>query len=190
MEPFVVAVLAGMSGVGILFGLLLGYWGNTRLNARAIRATEDALTQQIEQARTRSNEILQESQRKANEVKEVAERSRATATRQNRRERRDLQKIQRQIEKSKGDLMSREAELDARQLKLAESEEEFHERSASELERIAGLSRQTALERLLEQVEEDNSFEFKRRFREAELRFHDESDELAREILEIGRAHV
>ncbi len=183
MEPFVVAVLAGMSGVGILFGLLLGYWGNTRLNARAIRATEDALTQQIEQARTRSNEILQESQRKANEVKEVAERSRATATRQNRRERRDLQKIQRQIEKSKGDLMSREAELDARQLKLAESEEEFHERSASELERIAGLSRQTALERLLEQVEEDNSFEFKRRFREAELRFHDESDELAREIL-------
>ncbi len=183
MEPFLVAVLAGMSGVGILFGLLLGYWGNMRLNARAIRATEDALTQQIEQARTRSNEILQESQRKADEIREEAERRRANATRQNRRESRDLQNLQRQIDKTSGELETRDAELQARLAKLAEDEETLREQSSTELEKVAGLTRQTALDRLLERAEEENSFEFQRRFREAELRFQDEADERAREIL-------
>ena len=184
MEPFVVAVLAaGMSGLGIVVGLLLGYWGNTRLNARAIRATEEALNQQIEQARTRSNEILRESQKKADQIRSDVDKHQANLTRQNRREQRDLQKLQRQIDKSNETLSRREKELRQLEAGLKESEAQFEERKISEMEEISGLSRQVARERLLEHAEEENTFEFKRRFREAELRYIDESDSQAREIL-------
>lgn len=184
MEPFVVAVLAaGMSGLGIVVGLLLGYWGNTRLNARAIQATEEALNQQIEQARTRSNEILRESQKKADQIRSDVDKHQANLTRQNRREQRDLQRLQRQIDKSNENLSRREKELQQLEASLKESEAKLEERKISEMEEISGLSRQVARDRLLERAEEENSFEFKRRFREAELRYIDESDSRAREIL-------
>lgn len=184
MEPFVVAVLAaGMSGLGIVVGLLLGYWGNTRLNARAIQATEEALNQQIEQARTRSNEILRESQKKADQIRSDVDKHQANLTRQNRREQRDLQRLQRQIDKSNENLSRREKELQQLEVGLKESESKLEERKISEMEEISGLSRQVARDRLLERAEEENSFEFKRKFREAELRYIDESDSRAREIL-------
>ncbi len=185
MEPLTVAVLAGTISVlvGILMGSVLGYWGNLRLNARAIRATEEALSQQIEQARTRSQEILQESQRNAAEIRVDIEKARAESSRRNRRERRDLQRMQRQIESSRENVKRREQRLVETEENQQQAQKEFKQRSDEQLEIIAGLSRQAALERLLKGIEEENSFEFKRRFRDAERRFQDEADDRAKEIL-------
>ena len=100
MNPALVAGLASVSAlVFLIVGVAIGYWGNSRLNSRAIKATEDALTQQIEQARTRSNEILKESQHRAEEFRKEIETERTNSARQTRRERRDLQRIQRRIDR-------------------------------------------------------------------------------------------
>ena len=105
MNPALVAGLASMSAlVFLIVGVALGYWGNARLNSKAIKATEDALTQQIEQARTRSNEILKESQNRAEEFRKEIETERTNSSRQARRERRDLQRIQRRIDRSAEEL--------------------------------------------------------------------------------------
>ena len=184
MNPALVAGLASVSAlVFLIVGVAIGYWGNSRLNSRAIKATEDALTQQIEQARTRSNEILKESQNRAEEYRKEIETERTNSARQARRERRDLQRIQRRIDRSAEDVQKRQNELKEFEDRLQKDDEALKERSATELERLSGLSRDTARDILLQRAEDDNEYEFKRRFREAELRYQDEADDRAREII-------
>ena len=112
MNPALVAGLASVSAlVFLIVGVALGYWGNARLNSRAIKATEDALTQQIEQARTRSNEILKESQLRAEEFRKEIETERTKLGKANpRRERRDLQRIQRRIDRSAEELRTQQTD--------------------------------------------------------------------------------
>lgn len=184
MNPALVAGLASMSAlVFLIVGVALGYWGNARLNSRAIKATEDALTQQIEQARTRSNEILKESQNRAEEFRKEIETERTNSARQSRREQRNLQRIQRRIDRSAEELRSQQAELKELEDRLKQEDEELRERSATELERLSGMTRDAARDILLKRAEDDNDYEFKRRFREAELQYQDEADDRAREIL-------
>ena len=184
MNPALVAGLASVSAlVFLIVGMAIGYWGNSRLNSRAIKATEDALTQQIEQARTRSNEILKESQQRAEQFLKEIETERTNTARQTRRDRRDLQRIQRRIDKSAEELNVQQTELKAFEERLKQTDEELRERSVNELERLSGMSKDSALEILLKRAEDDNDYEFKRRYREAELIYQDESDERAREIL-------
>ena len=177
MNPALVAGLASLSAlVFLIVGMALGYWGNSRLNSRAIKATEDALTQQIEQARTRSNEILKESQSRAEEYRREIESERTKSARQTRRDRRDLQRIQRRIDKSAEEVNSQQAELKTREDALAKAESELKERSTTELERVSGLSKDAAVDILFKRAEDENAYEFKRRFREAEIRHQDEAD--------------
>ncbi len=184
MNPALVAGLASVSAlVFLIVGVALGYWGNSRLNSRAIKATEDALTQQIEQARTRSNEILKESQNRAEEYRNEIESERTKSARQTRRERRDLQRIQRRIDKSAEELREQQTDLQSREKELKAADADLRERTATELERVSGMSRDSARDILFQRAEDDNEYEFKRRFREAELRYQDEADERARDIL-------
>ena len=184
MNPALVAGLASVSAlVFLIVGLALGYWGNSRLNSRAIKATEDALTQQIEQARTRSNEILKESQYRAEEFRKEVETERTNSSRQTRRERRDLQRAQRRIDRSAEDLRTQQAELKAFEERLKEQEDDLRKRTVQELERVSGMSKDTAKDVLFKRAKDENAYEFKRRFRDAELKYQDEADERAREIL-------
>ena len=184
MNPALVAGLASMSAlVFLIVGMAIGYWGNSRLNSRAIKATEDALTQQIEQARTRSNEILKESQNRAEEFRKEVETERTNSSRQARRERRDLQRIQRRIDRSAEELRNQQTALKELEERLEKEDEEFREQTAVELERLSGMSKDTARDILLKRAEDENDYEFKRRFREAEQQYQDEADDRAREIL-------
>ena len=140
MNPALVAGLASVSAlVFLIVGVALGYWGNSRLNSRAIKATEDALTQQIEQARTRSNEILKESQLRAEEFRKEIEEERTNSARQARRERRDLQRIQRRIDRSAEESRTQQTDLKAFEERLQKADEELRERTATELERVSGM---------------------------------------------------
>ena len=145
MNPALVAGLASVSAlVFLIVGVAIGYWGNSRLNSRAIKATEDALTQQIEQARTRSNEILKESQTRAEEYRKEIETERTNSARQARRERRDLQRIQRRIDRSAEELRTQQTELKDFDERLKQTDEDLKQRTATELERLSGMSRDTA----------------------------------------------
>lgn len=183
MEPFWFAVLAGMSFGGVLVGLLAGYWGHNRLHSRAFKATEDALQQQIEQARNRSREILQESQKAAQQIRSEIEKDRKNAARQHNRDRKDLTQRQRKIDRSNEALQQRRSELDKRNNRLTRQEQELNDRVAAELERVSGLNRDDARQMLERRVEEEQAFEFKKRFRDAELQFQQDADERARELL-------
>ncbi len=184
MNPALVAGLAGVSAlVLLLVGLALGYWGNTRLNAKAIKATEDALTQQIEQARTRSIELLRESQQRAEQERNDIEDERKKRARQNRRERNDLQRIQRRIDRTTSELQTRQEELKTFEAKLDETDRRLQEQLSTELERVAGMSREVATQTLFKRAEEENEYEFKKRFREVELQYQNEADDRARELL-------
>lgn len=183
MEPLWFAVLAGMSLGGILIGLIAGYWGSNRLNSRALKATDEALQQQIEQARNRSREILQESQKAAQQIRNEIEKDRNNAARQHGRDRKDLEKRQRKIDRSSEALQSRQSELDKRSNLLIKQEKDLSDKVATELERVAQFNREQAREMLIQKVEEENAFEFQKRFRDAELQYQQESDERAKELL-------
>ena len=182
-NPLWFAVLAGMSVSGILIGLVAGYWGSNRLNSRAFKATEEALQQQIEQARNRSREILQESQKAAQQIRSEIEKDRNNAARQHSRDRKDLERRQRKIERSTEALQSRQSDLDKRSNLLIRQEKSLEERVASELERVSELNREDARNMLVRRVEEENAFEFKKRYRDAELQYQQDADERARELL-------
>ena len=183
MEPFWFAVLAGMSVVGILIGLVAGYWGNTRLNSRAFKATEEALQQQIEQARIRSREILQESQKAAEQIRSEIGQDRKNASRQYSKDRKDLERRQRNISRSSESLQTKQTELEKRAESLKRQELNLKDRIATELERVSGLDRNEAHAMLVGRVEEEHAFEFQKRYRDAEIQFQQDADERARELL-------
>ena len=183
MEPLWFAVLAGMSLGGILIGLIAGYWGSNRLNSRALKATDEALQQQIEQARNRSREILQESQKAAQQIRNEIEKDRNNAARQHGRDRKDLEKRQRKIDRSSEALQSRQSDLDKRSNLLIKQEKDLNDRVASELERVAQFNREQARDLLIRKVEEEQAFEFQKRYREDELQYQQDSDDRAKELL-------
>lgn len=176
--------IAALVGVGMLgVGLVAGYWGNSRLSSRALQATEEALQQQVEQARNRSREILKESQAAAQQIRSEIEKDRNDAQRQHSRDRKDLRRRQRQIERSSEELQQAQSKLEERSNIVIKRERDLADKVNTELERVSGLSREDARASLVRRVEEEHNFEFQKRYRDAELQFQQEADERARELL-------
>jgi len=171
--------------VAVLF-LLVGYF------ARQLLAN-----QQIRDAQKEAKKLLESAQAKAEQrvldAKEDAEKVRAAADADSRERKYELQRLERRSSQREERLERKLEALDLRERRLVgrekeidtvrEQVEEVKGQQLKRLETISGMSSDEAKQQLLNAVEDEIKEDASRRVREWEVRFKDEIDNKARDIL-------
>jgi len=171
--------------VAVLF-LLVGYF------ARQLLAN-----QQIRDAQKEAKKLLESAQAKAEQrvldAKDDAEKVRAAADADSRERKYELQRLERRSSQREERLERKLEALDLRERRLVgrekeidtvrEQVEEVKGQQLKRLETISGMSSDEAKQQLLNAVEDEIKEDASRRVREWEVRFKDEIDNKARDIL-------
>jgi ribonucrease Y len=167
-------------------GLALGYVLKVKsIRGEAGRLAEEA-RQRLEEARTEAMRLELEAKDKALKLLQEAEAENKAAARELGRQELRLQQRQEKLDHRMDATEARERLQNERKRSLDARESELNsawEKQLSELERIAGLSKDDAKEVLLQRVEVETRADAARLIREIEARAVEDADRKAREIV-------
>jgi ribonuclease Y len=172
-------IIGALAGAGVSIGIV-----------EFLRAQQKAKAQQIvEEAEKRAKKHLEETEKQAKEIKRCTE-SEVTALRldlkeaQNRLEKREerLEDALLSIEKRQDDLEKRKLQHEADSAKLREQESQLH----TELERIAGLTKDEACEQLMNEIERSEQEALESRVRKAGTEADETIEMRAQKILSLA----
>ena len=171
--------------IAVLF-LLFGYFARQLLANQQVRNAQNEAKKLLENAQAKYEQMLLEA-------KEEAVKVRAAAEAESRERRYELQKVERRssqreerlerkleaLERRERALIGREKDIEAVRAQV----DEIKEKQLQRLETISGLSSEEAKQQLLAAVEDEIREDASRRVRDWEVRFKDEVDSKARDIL-------
>jgi ribonuclease Y len=158
----------------------------------------------IVSAETEAKRILDEAQKEAEtnkkaillEAKDDVQKLRDEVERESRDRRLEFQRIERRLNNKEESLDRRQELLSRREENLSKEEkaltekektlQHLHEEAMKELERISGLTRDEAKERILNEVSDTLRDETARMIRDSEARAKEESDTKARSIISLA----
>ncbi len=171
--------------VAVLF-LLMGYFARQLLANQQIRISQNEAKKLLESAQTKYEQMVLDAKEEAVKVRAASEAdSRERRYELQRLERRSSQREERlerkleALDRREQGLIGREKEIDTVRAQV----EEVKERQLQRLEEVSGLSSDEAKQQLLNTVEGEIKEDASRRVREWEVRFKDEIDNIARDIL-------
>ena len=171
--------------VAVLF-LLMGYFARQLLANQQIRITQNEAKKLLESAQVKYEQMVLDAKEEAVKVRAASEAdSRERRYELQRLERRSSQREERlerkleALDRREHGLIGREKEIDTVRAQV----EEVKERQLQRLEEVSGMSSDEAKQQLLNTVEGEIKEDASRRVREWEVRFKDEIDNIARDIL-------
>ncbi|MCX5994033.1 MAG: ribonuclease Y [Chloroflexi bacterium] len=171
--------------VAVLF-LLMGYFARQLLANQQIRITQNEAKKLLESAQVKYEQMVLDAKEEAVKVRAASEAdSRERRYELQRLERRSSQREERlerkleALDRREQGLIGREKEIDTVRAQV----EEVKERQLQRLEEVSGMSSDEAKQQLLNNVEGEIKEDASRRVREWEVRFKDEIDNIARDIL-------
>ena len=171
--------------VAVLF-LLVGYFARQLLANQQVRNAQNEAKKLLESAQGKYEQMLLDAKEEAVKVRAAAEAdSRERRYELQRLERRSSQREERlerkleALERRERSLIGREKEIDTVKAQV----EEVKEKQLQRLEAISGMSSDEAKQQLLNTVEDEIKEDASRRVREWEVRFKDDIDNIARDIL-------
>ncbi|MBN2100851.1 ribonuclease Y [Candidatus Dojkabacteria bacterium] len=175
-------ILGLVSAVSIAASVYL-YTQNTKLKSdkpdiseeEAIKLASDKASKRIEDAENEADEILSKAKTKANKVTEEANKLDAQLVERET----NLLKRERLIQKRVDEANSLKEDLQQSKQNL----EKIRKKLEGRLEKISGLSKEEAKEKLMREIEEDLKEYHAKKIREIEKKVVEESDEKAKEIL-------
>ncbi len=176
--PIAIFGLAGAFALGYLV---------FRLQARArIQEMEEEARRVLEETRIQEKEILLAAKDEAIRLREAVEA-------ENKGIRNNLQRQENRLHRKEEMLDRRQEEAEKRERRLLQKEkevekshqqvEEVLQQELQALEQISGLTREQALEHLLQTVEQDARNDLARVLRQVEIETREQADRLAREII-------
>ncbi len=182
---------AVLLGAGI--GIAIGYFYRKNVAEAKIAKAEDAVRTLLDDAQKKAEEIRKE---KELEAKEEIYKLRTEAEKENRDRRNELQRTERRLfqreetlDKKIEAVEAREQSLNDRSAKVDQREaraEELVAEQEKELERISGLTADSAKEMLLARVEEEAKHDAAILLRDIEQRTKEEADRKARNIVTLA----
>jgi ribonuclease Y len=171
--------------VAVLF-LLVGYFTRQLLANQQIRNAQNEAKKLLESAQTKYEQLILDA-------KEEAVKVRAAAEADSRERRYELQRLERRSSQREERLERKLEALDLRERRLIgrekeidtvrEQVEEVKGQQLKRLEEVSGMSSDEAKQQLLNTVEDEIKEDASRRVREWEVRFKDDIDNKARDIL-------
>ena len=179
--------------LGALVGIAIGYVYRKNVAEAKIAKAEDAVRTMLDDAQKKAEEIRKE---KELEAKEEIYKLRNEAEKENRDRRNELQRTERRLfqreetlDKKIEAVEAREQALNQRSAKVDQREarvEELIEEQEKELERISGLTADSAKEMLLQRVEEEARHDAAILLRDIEQKTKEEADRKARNIVTLA----
>ncbi|MGD0854641.1 MAG: ribonuclease Y, partial [Dehalococcoidia bacterium] len=173
-------------GLVAVLCLLVGYFARQILANQQIRNAQNEAKKLLESAQTKYEQMVLDAKEEAVKVRAAAEAdSRERKYELQRLERRSSQREERlerkleALERRERSLIGREKEIDTVKAQV----EEVKEKQLQQLEAISGMSSDEAKQQLLNAVEDEIKEDSSRRVREWEIRFKDDIDNIARDIL-------
>lgn len=190
-------IVIGLAAVGLVIGGIVGYVIRNYLTNQKLGNANELAERIIRDANFEATTTKQnaENEVKANllEAKDEIHRLRQDQERENKERRFEIQRMETRLQKREESLDRKSEGLDLKEEKLAqrnkklESKEkelsELIERQASELERVAELSRDEAKDALLADVRKDIVHDTALIIRENEQKIREESEKRARDIV-------
>ena len=179
--------------LGAVIGVAIGYFYRKNVAEAKIAKAEDAVRTLLDDAQKKAEEIRKE---KELEAKEEIYKLRTEAEKENRDRRNELQRTERRLfqreetlDKKIEAVESREQALNQRIGKVEQREaraEELVQEQEKELERISGLTADTAKEMILQRVEEEARHDAAILLRDIEQKTKEEADRKARNIVTLA----
>ncbi len=179
--------------LGALIGIAIGYVYRKNVAEAKIAKAEDAVRTMLDDAQKKAEEIRKE---KELEAKEEIYKLRNEAEKENRDRRNELQRTERRLfqreetlDKKIEAVEAREQALNQRSAKVDQREarvEELIGEQEKELERISGLTADSAKEMLLQRVEEEARHDAAILLRDIEQKTKEEADRKARNIVTLA----
>ena len=158
--------------MGILFGGLIGYFARQFLASKKAANAESRAQQILNEGKSQAQDIILEAKNTALKTleeskKEEKERSAQLSRIESllTRKEDELEQKSKGLEQEKEQLKSKAVEVIA----LKTQVEETHARQIVELERVAGLTRETAKTELITKIEEDSKDELYRKIHKLDL---------------------
>jgi len=185
--------------VGVVVGILIDFLRRRQAQQEA-QSVEDTAKRILGEARAEAEAVRKEAEIKG---KEVILQAKTEAEAESREGRREFQQLERRLtqkeenldkrseltERREADLGRREQTLKQQETKVAEREQEtarIFEESRQQLERVAGLTRDEAKSRLIEQMADEARHEAAKRIRLIEEEARAEADRRAKKIVSIA----
>lgn len=188
MEQFTQLPLALSVGAVLLIaiGAGLGYVLRQLIAKQRINSLEERTEKMIEEAKAEAKELLVEAKGQAVSILEEAKQEEKKRETELKRMQDRLENRESMLDKKLLDVETREKDVDAsiEKIKLVKKQlEEGEERIAKELERVAGLTRESAIEELTKNIEKEHSETLMQRIRKLETTGLDELERRAKQIL-------
>ncbi|MBI20947.1 MAG: ribonuclease Y [Chloroflexi bacterium] len=180
LSVILVAVLS------VLLGVFLALLFNKIINSKNIQAAKEAATQQIRISESRSKEILIEAKEEAHNIRLKSESKFNQIQINLDRLESKLDTRENLIKDSESKIKIKENNIEKKLKKTKKHEDEIEiirDKFIQQLESISGLTMEQAKESLLEEANNQISYEISRRYREAELISQSEIDEKAKMLL-------
>ena len=179
--------------LGAIIGIAIGYIYRKNVAEAKIAKAEDAVRTMLDEAQKKAEDIRKE---KELEAKEEIYKLRTEAEKENRDRRNELQRTERRLfqreeslDKKIEAVEAREQALNQRAAKVDQREadaEALVEKQEQELERISGLTVDSAKEMLLARVEEEAKHDAAILLRDIEQKTKEEADRKARNIVTLA----
>ena len=174
------------SVVAVVLGGVIGFFVKNYMIARDIDKKQSKAKQTLNEAERKSTDIVKESQNRAIEIVQVAEKESLTRRQEMTRFEERLQSRSDQLDKRAEKIEDREHALSQRQSSLdkrANKVEELYQNVAIELENISKMTQAEARELLLERVEKEARNDMSRIVREIEAEAQEQGEVKARKLI-------
>lgn len=172
--------------LGVVLGMIFGYFLRRYLAHRRVKEAEARAQKLLSDAKSKQQDILLEAKEKS--IKIIDE-----AKKEENSRRQEIQEVQRRLEKRETTFDQKILELEDKKNKLEEKNKqieeikqkilELREQESTKLQEIAGLSKEQAVERLLQTVEETNQDALMSRLRKLEQTTEDELERESRKLI-------
>ncbi len=173
----------------VAIGFLVGFFLRKVLASRKAAQDQERATAVLAESKTKAQDILLDANNRALKVLEDAKREEADRRKQ-------LDRIENLLTKKEGDLDARTAELMQEKEGLKKKNEEvavlqtdldaIRGKQITELERVSGLSRETAKDQMLSKIQEEYKEDLYHHLKKLDGENRDELDKKAREIMTVA----
>lgn len=175
-----------IGGIGVLFGLGIGYFIRKKIAEMQAGTLENKLRMQIEQSKAEAKEILLQAKGESVKILEDAKKEEREREAQLQKQEERLAHREDSVDKKLAELEKNEKELTRKSEEIkAESvkTEEIKKKQLAELGRISGYDTQKAKEEIFRKVEEENKEDILQRIKKIEKEGRETFEKKANELL-------
>lgn len=178
-----------VSIVGLAVGSVLGYFARQTIAKKQAGTLEAKLTKLVEDAKKEANDILFQAKEKSVSILEEVKKEEKERKKYLEQKEQRIENKEQLLDRKEKELSSKLENLEEKVIKVKELKEQLQNiesQKISELQKVAGLSREQARNQLLKEIEKESQDVLMERIKRVEKEGQEELDKKARDIMVLS----